>query len=115
MNYKEELVDGITVLQIVGRIDSATTPNASDRMNQVLGGAGQTVLLDLSQLDYVSSAGFRVLLLAGKKADDTKGRLALCGMSSKLRQLFNIAGFLDLFAVFEDRQKALESLSGKKS
>jgi hypothetical protein len=53
-------------------------------------------VLDLSRLEYISSAGFRVLLLAAKLADETGSRLVLCGVSGKVRQLFDLGGFLDL-------------------
>jgi anti-anti-sigma factor len=110
MNYREELIEGVTVLEVVGRVDSTTAPTLSERLSAVLGGAGQRVVVDLGTIDYVSSAGFRVLLLAAKRADDTDGKLVLCGMSSKLRQLFALSGFLDLFAITEDRAAALAKL-----
>ena len=110
MNYREELVDGITLLEVVGRVDSTSAPTLSERLNAVLGGSGQRVVVDLSTIDYVSSAGFRVLLLAAKRADDTEGKLMLCGMSSKLRQLFALSGFLDLFGISENRADAIAKL-----
>jgi anti-anti-sigma factor len=111
MNYHEELVGGVTVLEVLGRVDSTSAPTLSERLSMVLSGKGQCAVVDLNTIDYVSSAGFRVLLLAAKRADDTDGKLVLCSMSSKLRQLFALSGFLDLFSITNTREEALALLA----
>jgi anti-anti-sigma factor len=107
MELKEEQVGGVTVLQVKGRLDSTTSPVLGERLTAILGAAKARVLVDFSQLEYISSAGFRVLLLAAKRADQNTARLVLCGVSGKVRQLFDLGGFLDLFSITATRDEGI--------
>src|SRR5262245_55713027 len=105
MDLKEEQVGGITVVQVKGRLDSTTSPALGERLSTILGAAKARVLVDFSQLEYISSAGFRVLLQAAKRAEHNTARLVLCGVSGKVRQLFDLGGFLDLFSITATREE----------
>lgn len=107
MDLKEEQVGGVTVVQVKGRLDSTTSPLLGERLTAMLGAAKARVLLDFSQLEYISSAGFRVLLQAAKRADQSAARLVLCGVTGKVRQLFDLGGFLDLFTITGSREEGV--------
>ena len=107
MDLREEKVDGITVVEVKGRIDSTTAPALGERLTANLQAAKVRLLLDLSRLEYISSAGFRILLLAAKRADEAGSRLVLCGVSGKVRQLFDLGGFLDLFTIVGSREEGI--------
>lgn len=107
MEVKEEQVGGVTVLQVKGRLDSATSPMLGERLTAVLEAAKARVLVDFSQLEYISSAGFRILLQAAKRADQNTAKLVLCGVSGKVRQLFDLGGFLDLFSITSTREEGI--------
>jgi anti-anti-sigma factor len=107
----EGSVDQVTVLQARGRVDSTTAPRLSERLQAALGPASR-VVLDLRDVEYVSSAGFRVLLLAGKRADSGGGRLVLSGVTGKVHQLFDLGGFLDLFLIAGSREEAVALARG---
>jgi len=107
MDLKEEQVGGVTVVQVKGRLDSTTSPLLGERLTAMLGAARARVLLDFSQLEYISSAGFRVLLQAAKRADQSAARLVLCGVTGKVRQLFDLGGFLDLFTITGSREEGV--------
>lgn len=106
MDLREEHHGDVAVVDIQGRIDSTTALTLGERLTGILG-AGKALVLDLRQLEYISSAGFRVLLLAAKQADATGRRLVLCGMSPKVRQLFDLGGFLDVFPISASREDAI--------
>ena len=55
-------------------------------------------------------AGFRALLLAAKKAEETSSHFVLCGISGKIKQLFEIGGFTDLFRIYPSREDGLSAL-----
>ncbi|MNL88983.1 putative anti-sigma factor antagonist BtrV [compost metagenome] len=59
----------------------------------------QRLVFDLSSLDYISSAGLRVILLAGKRLRASKGKLVLVGLQTMVREVFDMSGFLSLFAI----------------
>jgi len=107
MDLKEEQVGDVTVVQVKGRLDSTTSPLLGERLTQILSAAKARLVVDFSQLEYISSAGFRVLLQAGKSAEQSMAKLVLCGVSGKVRQLFDLGGFLDLFLITGTREEGI--------
>jgi anti-anti-sigma factor len=100
---------GVIVVSPHGRIDS-TTSALLDRHLQGLAAAGQTrVVVDFTGVDYISSAGLRVLLALAKRGRDQKGRVALFGMNDSVRQVFDLAGFVALFTITPTRAEAVQS------
>jgi anti-sigma B factor antagonist len=107
VDLKEEQIGGVTVLQVTGRLDSTTSPALGERLTAILGADKTPILVDFSQLEYISSAGFRALLQAAKRADQNTAKLVLCGVSGKVRQLFDLGGFLDLFTIVGSREEGI--------
>ena len=109
MDLREEIVGEITVLEVKGRIDSTTAPTLGDRLISAFAIEGKRLVIDLRQLEYISSAGFRVLLLAAKRAEESASQLVLCGLTAKVQQLFDLGGFLDIFRIAGSRDEAITS------
>jgi len=107
MEIVEEQVGGVAVVQVKGRVDTTTSQALGERITQVLNAPNARLVVDFSQLEYISSAGFRVLLQAGKRAEQYAGKLVLCGVSGKVRQLFDLGGFLDLFVITGTRDEGI--------
>lgn len=107
MEMHEEQVSGVTALAVKGRIDSSTAPVLGQRLEAVVGTPQSRLVVDFGHLEYISSAGFRVLLVAAKRAEEAQSRLVLCGLSPKVRQLFDLGGFLDLFTIAASREDAI--------
>lgn len=99
MNLEQERRDDILILRPRGRLDSSSSPELERMVTEQLETGTQRVVFDLSALDYISSAGLRVVLLAGKKLRASKGKLVLVGLSDMVREVFDMSGFLTLFAV----------------
>lgn len=99
MNLEQERRDDILILRPRGRLDSNSSPELERVVAEQLEAGTQRVVFDLSALDYISSAGLRVVLLAGKKLRASKGKLVLVGLSDMVREVFDMSGFLTLFAV----------------
>ena len=111
MDLLVEMVGVVTVDEVTGRVDSTTATALGERLSANLDVPRARVVLDLSRLEYISSAGFRILLLAAKRADESGGRLVLCGVAGKVRQLFDLGSFLDLFAVAGTRDEGVAALA----
>ena len=111
MSLELETRDGILVLRPVGRLDSNTSPEAERVVVERLEGGCNQVVFDLSDMDYVSSAGLRVILLAGKKLRAQQGKLAIAGMRDTVREVFEMSGFMTLFAVMPSLDAAIEKVS----
>lgn len=97
------------VIAVGGRLDSNTSPQLEQMLCPRVE-TSEAVIVDMSRLDYVSSAGLRVLLKAAKVARSTQHKLALAGLTPQVQEVFDISGFTAIFTIFESRQKALETL-----
>jgi anti-anti-sigma factor len=110
MELREERVGDVLVVELKGRLDTTTAPTLEAKLTTALAAPATRLIADMRQLDYISSAGFRVLLIAAKRADETGARFALCGLSGKVRQLFELGGFLDLVPISASREDALAAM-----
>lgn len=99
MRLEKRSIDDILVVQPVGRLDSTSSPELERVLVENLDAGTKRLLFDFSSLDYISSAGLRVVLLAGKRLRPVQGKMALVGMRDVVREVFEMSGFLSLFAV----------------
>ena len=97
----------VLIMEPRGRIDTSGAKPFGDRFAEVVQAGSRNVLIDLQHVMYVSSAGFRALLVASKLADDSQGKLVLCGVSAQLRRLFEIGRFLDVFTICATRDEGI--------
>jgi anti-anti-sigma factor len=95
------------ILALSGRLDTDTSADVELTLQDLLAAGERNFLIDLTGIGYVSSAGLRVLLATAKQLEGGKGSLRLCGLNSSVRQVFDVAGFSKLFALFPDRAAAL--------
>jgi len=109
MDITEQKAENATVLQFSGRLDGTNSAAADTKLADAVG-RNPTLVLDLGALDYISSAGLRVLLKAAKQAQTAKQKLVLAGLQPSVKQVFEISGFSTLFATFPTRDAALASL-----
>lgn len=107
MNLEQERRDDILILRPLGRLDSSTSPELERLLTEQLDTGSQRLVLDFSGLNYISSAGLRVVLLAGKKLRASKGRMVLVSLQDMVREVFDMSGFLALFAVADTLEEGL--------
>ena len=102
------------ILALSGRLDTDTSADVELTLQDLLGAGERNFLIDLTGIGYVSSAGLRVLLATAKQLEGGKGSLRLCGLNPSVKQVFDVAGFSKLFALFPDRAAALGEASKVK-
>jgi anti-anti-sigma factor len=90
-------ITGGAVLNITGKIDTLTSPELQEAVMSEIANKPQKLVLDLSAVNYISSAGLRVLLIAQKSLKPTGGNVILVGANDSLKEIFNISGFTALF------------------
>lgn len=110
MQISEQTRDGALVIQASGRLDSSSA-GALEAVLPARIQAHDKVVVNLSDVPYVSSAGLRVLLIGAKAARSGGHRLALVGLSDSVREVFDISGFTSLFTIAPDLESALAALS----
>jgi anti-anti-sigma factor len=99
MKLVEEVTDDVTVVEAYGRLDSTTAKEFGDRLIALVKAGRNSIVVDLKNIAYISSAGFRVLLIANRATAEKQGKLALCGVIGEVRRLFEIGSFTDEFLI----------------
>jgi anti-anti-sigma factor len=98
---------GVGIVVIAGKLDSVTSPKAQQALEAMLAGGGRKMAVDFSALDYISSAGLRVLLGVAKQLAARGGALRTFGLNDTVREVFDISGFSTILAVFPNESDAL--------
>jgi anti-anti-sigma factor len=111
MEIQEHEAGKVTVISVNGRIDSTNAIDFGNRLRAHYATPGRRLLLDLQQLEYISSAGFRTLLIALRRATESGGRLALSGVTGRVHDLFDLGGFLDNFTIRSSREDGIACLA----
>lgn len=111
MKVDEEQLGNVMVLAATGRLDSNTSRAFEEQLLGQVDSRTPYLVVDCAGLDYVSSAGLRVLLKAAKQSKAAKTRLALCALQPQVREVFDISGFSSIFAIHDDRPAAIAAES----
>ena len=114
MELQIQDIANVRLIHVEGRIDLTTAQSFQDLLLPKLSdctGETKKALLDLSGVHYMSSAGFRVLVLAARHCQQQHGEIVLAALSPALQEIFRIIHFNVLFNVFATVRTALEHLS----
>ena len=95
------------VLALAGRIDSTNADQLCARVNKLFDAGEKDLVVDFREVLYLTSAAFRVLLVATDDADRCVARFSLCSVLGQVRELFEMGGLLDAFTVHASREDAL--------
>jgi anti-anti-sigma factor len=107
-------ISNVALIQVAGRIDHTTAKDFENRLlPQVAGCAGETkkILLDFSEVTYISSAGLRVLMIAAKQCKKQNGKMVLAALQPMIQEVFQISRFDTVFEVFSTVKAAMEAIS----
>ena len=85
--------------QLTGRLDTPASLEIAPQMNALEADAGGTIILDCTQLDYISSSGLRIFITLRKAAAAKGGKVIVRGISNEIRSVFMMTGFLNLFEI----------------
>ena len=107
MTIQDEMIGDVSIVNLNGSLDTVTSPDAEANFNNLIEADRLKILVDCANLDYISSAGLRVLLSASKRIHG-RGGLVLCGMNEQVKEVFEMTGLAGLvFKIFETRDEAL--------
>ena len=97
MTIKQTNENGNVTLTLSGRLDTVTAPELEEVLDKVLKNAAE-LCFDFTDLEYISSAGLRVLLKA-QKTMNTKGKMKVTGVNETIMEVFDITGFVDILTI----------------
>jgi len=100
----------VKVAVITRRFDAYTAGEVETAFTKLIEEGNSKVICDFSQTEYVASAGLRVLLSTYKRLQKSGGKLALCCLKPYVREVFEIAGFTNIFQIYDSTDAAIDSL-----
>ncbi len=101
MNIEIDKQEKTTNVRFIGRLDTPSSLEASKAMEPVLQDASGRIILDCSELEYISSSGLRIFLTIRKAAAAQGGEVVVKGIRNDIRTVFMMTGFLNLFKIEE--------------
>jgi anti-sigma B factor antagonist len=109
MDINIKTVEQVTVIELAGDIDAKTAPEAQQQVLAQVKPESK-LLLDMSRVDYMSSAGLRMLLSTHRQVTSQKTALGLVGLSEELQDTMSATGFLSFFTLYESIEDGLAGL-----
>ena len=100
----------VVIVKLKGRLDSSASSSAEAGFAAALGDEPPHLAIDFTELDYISSAGLRALLILAKRVQQMQGKVALFGLLDNVREVFAVSGFDRIFAIAADRAAAIATV-----
>ena len=109
MEIGTKTIEQVTVVEITGNIDGKTAPEVLWQVSELIQPEVK-ILLDMSQVGYMSSAGLRMLLATYRQVASNNGQIALAGVSEEIKDTMSVTGFLRFFTIYDAVEAALAAL-----
>ena len=109
INHKEE--NGIIFLAFKGRLDGTSAVEAEDTINTIFKGENNRLLFDFEFLEYLSSAGLRVVLGAAKEIKRRDGKFVLCALNSYVKEVFEVSGFGAIIPIADSVEAGIKEVT----
>lgn len=107
MNITTRDVNEVKVVAVEGELDFDTSQEAEKQLTQLRESGVKKMLLDLEKLEFISSAGLRVLLATAQEIKAEGGDLRVCNLNETVKEVFDISGFSTLLMCFDNEAKAM--------
>jgi anti-anti-sigma factor len=99
----------VRVIDFEGNLETSTAAEAESEINRVIDEGASQLLINFEKLNYISSAGLRVLLATAKKLKPASGELKICNLNATVQEVFDISGFSSILSVAATEEEALNS------
>lgn len=110
MDVKLRNKSGVAILDLAGRMDINASEAINQNVDEILNGGGRKMLLNFSQIDFVSSPGLVILVSILKKVRKMQGKIMLCNLQSYVKEVFEVTQLTKVFDVYDDELTALDNL-----
>lgn len=107
VNVTEEAKGDVLILRMNGRLDAVSSPNAERKVFDYINNGQHKLLLDFAGIDYLSSAGMRMLLSVTKKLKTLSGKLVLCSVTTNVMDVLKMSGFDHVLELSQTEEDAL--------
>lgn len=110
MEIQEKKLNGTSIIQVDGRLDSKTSPEFEEKISETIENGTRNMILDFESLSYISSAGLRIILKTAKELKRMEGKVVLCALQDYVREVFEISGFDSFLPIAPTVDDAMEKL-----
>ena len=100
---------GVTIIDIAGRLDASNAQEAEQTILAAEGDGGK-IVLNMENLEYISSAGLRVLLLSAKKIHSGHGKFCIVALTKGVLEVFDISGFSSIFEIADSVEDGIKTV-----
>jgi anti-sigma B factor antagonist len=115
MELSQRRLNRVDILKVSGRLTAAEAPQLQAELNKLFDQGRFRILLDFSDLEYISSPGLRILIEARKRArewkltDFDRGDVRIVHIPPRIKEVFDLTGFTSLFQIYDDLVEAVGS------
>ena len=109
MELSEKKANDISILNFSGRLDAYSAGEIEKKLDSLIESGNIKLVLNLEKMEYISSSGLRVFLAQLKKVRKQQGDIKLACMKPYIKEVFDIAGFTQLFNIFENEDNAIKN------
>lgn len=102
----------LALISVSGRIDAITAPEFEKNLEELITAGDKILLVNLSGLGYISSAGLRSILSSAKKLKALSGEIIFTGLQGPVDEVFQISGFKSIFKIFPSEAEAIATFQG---
>lgn len=100
----------VIVVKIEGRVDAATSPQLEKKLNSIIDSGYFKLILNFADVDYLSSAGMRLMLAITKKLKSLEGKLVACNMNEEIMEIIKMAGFQNVIEIYPTEEESMTHL-----
>lgn len=105
----------IIIVDLNGRLETTTSGDASDELVKIIKAPNHKIVLNLEGVEYISSAGLRVILLASKLLQAARGELKICSANDQVKEVLETSGFNSLLNVYGSEKDAVAAFLKKSA
>ena len=113
----EQKTEGTYLIALEGKLDTNTYPSFEEAIKSLLNPSTKVLILDMEKLNYISSAGFRIILMAKKTIDKSNGKVITVNLQPQIRKVFDLVNILpktDIFDSIESADMFLDAVQRKE-
>ena len=107
MEIKEEMRGNVKVVALRGKLDANSSQYVESQLLAIMNQGEDRLVLDFTELTYMSSLGLRVLMMVAKNISKVNGKLALAGLNDHIYEIFKIARFTSIFSIYHSCDEAV--------
>lgn len=111
MEIKQSRENEILILNVSGRLDPSSVQDMETEVVKFLDSGEQKILFDFSELDYINSAGLRILIMTYQRLKGSGGKVGICSIKDYINEVFELSGFDKILTIYPGKGEAVGDMA----